>query len=269
MSHPGPDPHALLPELPEDVREGLRLVLSGLPAVRRPAVYAARHALRNLRYAWRVKDLDPLVAIFRAIHAEEEAASALIRSVQRIGYRGADELVATSHTHKAGVWPMLIAVMNSFSKHPAPWFGAEVLLRGIGEDARTSLRLKFPRDGMPPLYAESELPLNLNVHVNDEVQHFEDELRALASESNKETIAAHIRKRGQVRNDLLYATEDGFPDANGDVGDELRRYAFSTRGVLLALLLVDPHDVQQTFAQQVVDAYLKVIRKRRAADGTR
>lgn len=42
-----------------------------------PSVYAAQNAIFNLKKAWELRDIDSQMAAFRAITAEEEAATAI------------------------------------------------------------------------------------------------------------------------------------------------------------------------------------------------
>jgi hypothetical protein len=106
--------------LPFDLVDGVREVANLFPTLRLPARAAAAHALRHIRRAWRLRSVDREMAVFRAITAEEEAATALIRSLRRIGYIGAKVLDERNHQIKAGVWPMILAINNVIAKAQLP-----------------------------------------------------------------------------------------------------------------------------------------------------
>jgi hypothetical protein len=51
-----------------------------------PGQYAARNAVRHLDKAGEIAEIDPMMAAFRAITAEEEAATAVFHALRRQGY---------------------------------------------------------------------------------------------------------------------------------------------------------------------------------------
>lgn len=53
--------------------------------------YGGMNAFNHLRLSWQIKDIDQGMAAFRAITAEEEAATALIHSIKQKRYPNADE----------------------------------------------------------------------------------------------------------------------------------------------------------------------------------
>jgi hypothetical protein len=46
----------------------------------------AKNAIRHLEKAWDIKDIDPEMSIFRAITAEEEAATSIFIALKEKGY---------------------------------------------------------------------------------------------------------------------------------------------------------------------------------------
>lgn len=57
----------------------------------------------HLSLAHRIREIDPAMALLRAITAEEEAASGLLRALRAIKYSKSDELRAKDHLQKAAV----------------------------------------------------------------------------------------------------------------------------------------------------------------------
>ena len=72
-----------------------------------------RNALNHLERAWGLRDTDLEMAAFRAITAEEEAASGLMYSLQEIGYLNSEKLRPKFHWHKSAVTPF-VAVISQF-----------------------------------------------------------------------------------------------------------------------------------------------------------
>lgn len=72
-------------------------------------------AFIHLSLAHRLKDIDPAMALFRAITAEEEAATALLRALQVRRYADAGKLLPRDHLQKAAVYPYLRAITKHAS----------------------------------------------------------------------------------------------------------------------------------------------------------
>lgn len=93
-------------------------------------------AFIHLSLAHRLKDIDPAMSIFRAITAEEEAATGLLRALQARGYAAPGELLPKDHLQKAAVYPYLRAI----AKHTS-----YLRVNGIKE-----VRLGIPKDEEKP-----------------------------------------------------------------------------------------------------------------------
>lgn len=68
-----------------------------IPNSHAPGMWAAFNAIKHTNRAWKLRAVDPAMAAFRAITAEEEAAIALFKSLRRLGYPGADKLKIRDH----------------------------------------------------------------------------------------------------------------------------------------------------------------------------
>ena len=125
-------------------------------------------ALLHLSCAHRIADVDPEMAMFRAITAEEEVATALLRAVQSIGYPGASRLRVRNHVYKAAVFPFIAAI----SKHASNLkFNGIIEIRlGVPKEGeRPRLTLAFILDGARAgQYAHPNPPLNLHLREGEE-----------------------------------------------------------------------------------------------------
>jgi hypothetical protein len=70
----------------------------------KPVRFRAKNAFLHLHKAWRLLRVDQGMAAFRAITAEEEAATALIVSLKRKRYPNSDRLNARNHDHKSSIY---------------------------------------------------------------------------------------------------------------------------------------------------------------------
>jgi hypothetical protein len=69
--------------------------------------HSGRNAFAHLRMAWSIRRIDPAMAAFRAITAEEEAASALILSLKQKNYPNSSRLNHRDHIQKSALIPSL------------------------------------------------------------------------------------------------------------------------------------------------------------------
>ncbi|MEW5884951.1 MAG: hypothetical protein AB1725_12115, partial [Armatimonadota bacterium] len=72
--------------------------------------HAGRSAIRHIRRAWALKDIDKEMAAFRGITAEEESVRAIFHALQKRRYPGASCLKWRDHRQKAAVDPFFRAV---------------------------------------------------------------------------------------------------------------------------------------------------------------
>src|SRR3972149_10464663 len=66
-----------------------------------------RSALRHLEKAEGLSEIDPAMAIFRGITAEEEAASGLMHCLRELDYVGGNRLNPRNHIHKHALIPFI------------------------------------------------------------------------------------------------------------------------------------------------------------------
>ena len=72
--------------------------------------WPAYHAIRHLNMAWKIKDIDKEMALFRAITAEEESATAVFRAIQCRGYNNSGKLKPRDHLQKNALSSFIITI---------------------------------------------------------------------------------------------------------------------------------------------------------------
>jgi len=221
-----------------------------------------RSAYRHLRGAWKLHPIDSEMSLFRAITAEEEAATALILALKLRHYPGSDLLNHRDHLQKAAITPFLDAVNNLLAKFKLP--PATLRLHqtdtprfAVSLDTRAYLR------GEEPLFGEPDEPLNFVMRKGNDneapVHCFEDELQEIATGRGLEDIVDFVRKEANLRNRLLYAEDGGYPTVSFPDATLLERLRRVTRALGLTIALQSPQ--QQLFAVQCLEAFLRALRK--------
>ena len=89
------------------------LEMVGMTPVRSRA--SIRHAWVHIEKARRLIGVDNEMAAFRAITAEEEAATGIIIALKDIRYAHSELLKPKDHKHKSGLWS-LFQIVNSICK---------------------------------------------------------------------------------------------------------------------------------------------------------
>jgi len=215
----------------------------------------------HLEKAWRLKLRDPEMAYFRAITAEEEAATAVISSLQQLRYDGAEKLSIRNHTHKQAMIPFFRAIEDSLAKA-----GGEVRLARWGVEPRQGKKRLFLELAHPDgRFVRADPPLGFT--ANDSatgrpiVLDFESSLHKEVESKGLSDTMKYLQERANRRNRLLYASERGIPRAEGSA----ERFVLGARKRVMLLLgvfcLIFPYRTKALFVQQALDAFLLMLRK--------
>lgn len=224
--------------------------------------HCTRNAFDHLRRAWRLHDIDNQMSAFRAITAEEEAATALILALKRQLYPGADRLNPRNHVHKSALWPLISALGGLFYDLKIP--GPQIVISGEGPP-RVTLRINMTKlaghDG-EPVWMEPDHPLNFEIRtgpISDKVVHlFEEELAAIASNAGDQSIRVYVERQANQRNRLLYASDKGLPDISFTDNMLLARaHRVSILAILTVIVLQTPQ--HQQLVLQCLEALLRAL----------
>jgi len=223
-----------------------------------PGKHSARNAIYCIEKAWQLRHIDANMAAFRCITAEEEAATAIFHALKRRRYIGADRLNYRSHLHKLSLLPFFQAIADIFHK-TVNMYKPQLIWNRMEKKPRLRLRLTVNIPGGETLHAEPQPPLYFTTLVNGKKYDFARELEKVATERKMKDIMDHLRNVANFRNRLLYAGSDGIPDVTIHDTAILRKRDIVI--IHLAIyLLIDQYKEQQLFAQQALDAFLKMLR---------
>lgn len=228
---------------------------------RNHATHSFRSALHHLERAEALRDIDPAMAAFRAITAEEEAASGVMRCLQNLGYSGADFLNPHNHTHKHAVFPFLQVLQLFFSQTLALYF-QKYNLHIKEEDGVTRLTLAL--DVLVDGAAQLVYPVPpLNFHVRnfgtETPVDYQSQIDQFLAAKGKATIREFLRNEANLRNRILYADKNGYPTISS-LGDHfLVERKARVWGMIYLYLLVYPYAEHQPFVSQALGAFVKLL----------
>jgi hypothetical protein len=218
-------------------------------------------AFEHLEKAKAISSIDPAMSIFRAITAEEEAASGLMYGLRELRYPKAEKLNPRNHVHKHAVMPF-VRVLGLFHGQVFEKTLKHFRLHIKEEEGQRRLLLTFPvvvngedhwayprpplnfgvregHDGAPPTY-ESQITTYVQVHGANDI------LKYLKGEANR-------------RNRLLYAAPQGFPVVPEPRLDILSEKASHVMYLLQAHLLIAPYEEIQPYVRDSIAAFLSML----------
>ena len=198
------------------------------------------------------------MAVFRAITAEEEAATAIFLVLKEQGYHNADKIKFKDHAYKQALEPFLRAIskfVETWSNEPGFPFGSEysLLLLGQGSERRLSLSFQFQGQTITCIP-----PLGFSIKLNDRMYFFEQELKKIASGDSRQDVRKYIRRMANRRNQVLYAQSRGIPNVIG-IDEFLERRRAVVVSFLRIYALICPYTEKAIFVQQALDCFLEMM----------
>lgn len=220
--------------------------------------HCARNAVHHLERALIIKEIDPEMAVFRAITAEEEAATAIFLVLIEQGYQHAERIRFTEHKYKQALEPFVRAIskfVSKWSSEPSFPFGSEysLFMKGQGRDRKLSLSFIFQGQTITCIP-----PLGFSIMLNDQMYFFEQELLEIVSGDSRHDVLKYVKKMAKRRNQVLYAQTDGIPNVIAINGFLEKR-----REVVISFLriyaLIYPYTEKAIFVQQALNCFLSVM----------
>lgn len=225
-----------------------------------------RNAFHHLQLAEKIKPSDPLMAAFRALTAEEEAASGLMYCLKERGYLNANLLKPKDHAYKNAVMPFL-AILGMFFGEILEGKGLEPKfhLRTFEGETRLTLMLPITVAGEEQ-WAYPVPPLNFGVSSDAKRLSYRRQVKAYLNAKGASDVLSYVREQANARNRILYAGPEGYPHAIELPADfyseRLRRVVI----LLRAYLFIQPYQEQQPFVQSALDAFLALLGSLKAHD---
>lgn len=236
-------------------------------AIEKLSVPRVRHACRNafnhLRKAWVLHPVDAEMSSFRAITAEEEAATAVIRALRHLAYPNAERLSDRNHVHKSALWPFIEAVSAKMAEKNIAT--PTIALRVEGEPRiELSVDLGSRANLDRPLWGTPDEPFNFAMWSDRtgpfKLHDFSEELLALATGKGARDIESYVKAEANARNQLLYASEQGIPSVMFEDAYLLSRRRRVITLVVLTIAIMQTK-VHQLFLVQCLDALLRAVQR--------
>jgi hypothetical protein len=216
----------------------------------------ARNAVSHLETAWNIKDIDPEMAVFRAITAEEEAATAIFIALKEKGYENANRIKFKSHPYKQAVAPFVTAIskfMADVAKWPSFPLGKKYQLSMEGEGKDRKLILSFY---LADRLATPIPPLGFEIALNGKPYYFEKELLEITSGKGRADIMKYVQDIANLRNSILYARSEGIPKITGKIDGHLEKRRRTVIIFLRIYSLIYPYNEKALFVEQALKAFL-------------
>ena len=228
---------------------------------KKPGRESARNAINHVKKAWEIRDTDIEMSIFRAITGEEESATAVFHSLKRLGYDGANKLRHRNHTHKAALYFFLMAVSQELHILTQLQLDPRIVIEHDMETGRKQIKTRLTIMGPDnqEKHAFPIPPLNMYMERNGEIVDFSENLNKLATKKKAKDIHTLIKKSANRRNELLYASHQGIPQAQGDISRYIKIQKDKIFIQLGVFLIIDQCETKQLFAQQALDAFIKCV----------
>jgi hypothetical protein len=237
--------------------QNCRVMLDASP--NRQSRHSLRSALHHLERAELLIEIDTAMAAFRALTAEEEAATGLMYCLKERGYRNADLLKPKDHVQKNAISPFFDVLGMSFAKTIGTQFNDfKLRLEGEGDARRLMVVLPMVLNGQE-MWAHPIPPLNFTVTSNGKTLSYRPEIDQLVEARGRKNIIDYLKAQANQRNLLLYAGPNGYP---GEV--TVPESFFEVRkarvlALLRAYLLIQPYNEKLTFVQDSLDAFLNML----------
>lgn len=217
--------------------------------------HCARNSAHHMERALRLNEIDREMAVFRAITAEENAATAIFLVLKEQCYRNADKIKFKDHAYKQALEPFLRAIskfVEGWSNEPGFPFGPEYSLFLIEQGSEKKLSFSFQFQGQAITCIP---PLGFSIKLNDRMYFFEQELLRIASGDSRQDIIKYIKRMANRRNQVLYAQDRGIPNVTG-IDEFLKRRRAVVISFLRIYALIYPYTEKAIFVQQALDCFL-------------
>jgi len=220
-----------------------------------------RSAIDHLKKGWALRQIDPNMAVFRAITAEEEAASGLIYVLKERHHVDSEKLDPRDHRHKSAVVPF-IQILGMHFKEIVEAHDMQPIrhLRKAEGDLpkHLGIGLKVKIAGVEKI-AYPIPPLNLRTTISGLAPSYKSQTKELLQKAGASSVKQYIKGLANLRNTILYASADGVPTIE-DLDDEFfydrKKRVFA---MLNAYLFIEPYEEIQPFVQDAVHAFVAML----------
>lgn len=223
-----------------------------------------RSALNHLNIAQKIVEVDLTMAVFRAITAEEEAATGLMLELKNKKYNNAEKLEIHNHIHKGAVIELMSVVIQFLEDNFSGSF-YNLSIHKVDEQLFLKLHAEMNINN-ERITVIPEPPLSLSFRIEEKRFSMMRQIQTLLQRRGSQTLKAHLKQKANLRNMLLYASDKGSP---GKPVIEEKFFPIQLKKVLAMLrtyLMVTPYNEQQPSMQDSIDIFLMMVKDIRQED---
>lgn len=211
-------------------------------------------AVNHLKKAFELKSIDPEIAIFRCITAEEEVARGIFIVLKEHNYKNMDKIKDKDHKYKQALDLFIKIIQNYFASFSENINFPQEFQLVLNYDKKV-LEIAFSINNNDELLKPVP-PLNFSMIVNDKAYYFKNELEELAK-NNRKKILNQIEEKANFRNKIIYAEPKGTLQYNGSIDTELDQYYNRVFGLIRVYSLIYPYKNNKSeFIQNTIDAFV-------------
>lgn len=237
-----------------------RELLNGIKKnVKGRSKFCIYNAIHHLQMAFKIKELDPEMALFRTITAEEEVSRAIFIILKEQKYENADKIRDQEHKYKQSLSIFIGLVQDFFynlSKEESFPFESNIpLFINEKKILQLIIKSKKTKESFSPIQ-----PLNFSLLVNNKDYDFKEEFEELISKSDFKDFEKFIKKEINLRNEILYASTGGIFEIISGLTEELERYYKTVFRLIIIYSLIYPYKNKKSpFIQNALNSYLSVM----------
>lgn len=222
------------------------------------AKHCFRSALNHLNCAQKIVEIDLAMAVFRAITAEEEAASGLMLELQNKRYRNAENLEIRNHTHKGAVIE-LISVITQFLEDNFSGSSYNLSIDKVNGELQLKLQAEMNINN-ERMTIIPEPPLNLAFRIEAKRFSMKQQIQTLLQNRGSETLKAHLKQKANLRNTILYAGNKGYVAKPIIEEKFFPAQLMRVLAMLRTYLMIVPYSELQSSVQDSLDIFLMMVK---------
>jgi hypothetical protein len=223
--------------------------------------FSILNAVRHLRKGWALRDIDPEMAAFRGLTAEEEAVTGVFWALQHRNYTHAERLKPHDHVQKNAAIPFLQALALFFEQFSETKRANPKLHIKEEQGARRLMLMLTAHVDGKDVAAYPMPPLNFGVTMNGERPSFASQINTFLASQNSHNILDFVRGQANLRNQVLYASPAGCPTLTSLEGRFFEVRRARVMAMATAYLFIEPWQERQPFVQHALDAFLVMLKK--------
>jgi hypothetical protein len=222
--------------------------------------HSAKSAVAHITRAWKIRNIDPEMSLFRAITGEDESVTAMFHALKRIGYRNANKLDPQNRAHKGTVQPFISAVEEKFQPFQIGELLPQILFNTDEKPPRLRTRITRTTPGGEKVSVYPLSSLELAVQRDGRVFDFSEELSQIVDDNTIDDVVNEIADNENLRNMLMHGSLSGVPGIETLVERFLKNKQERIFRNLILFLLID-FSPQQPFVQHTVNSFLELVRQ--------